>query len=104
MRGISGLNADGDISKWSVGRVTSMKEMFYLADEFNGDLSNWDTSQVTNMKVMFFSADEFNGDLSKWNVGRVTSMKEMFYGTDEFNIRIWPFVLYEYKSRWDAMI
>lgn len=93
-----------DISKWNVGKVTTMSEMFYQSYALSiGDISEWNVSNVTNMYWMFgmtwgkilpdisrwntvkvtnmsrmFSNSVFNGDISKWNVSNVVNMNEMF--------------------------
>ena len=75
----------GDISKWDVSEVTSMKELFKGATDFNGDLSSWDISSVTNMQKMFWHASSFDGDLSRWDTSSVTIMGFMFNEASSFN-------------------
>ena len=76
---------NGDLSKWDVGKVTTMSHMFDGCAVFNGDLSKWNVSKVTWMDEMFFGCTSFNGDLSKWNVSKVTWMDGMFCGCTSFN-------------------
>ena len=40
---------NGDLSTWSVGRVTTMSRMFSYATSFNGNISKWDVTSVTDM-------------------------------------------------------
>lgn len=47
---------------------------------FNGDISRWDVSNVTSMRSMFYNS-HFNGDISKWNMSKVVS-KERMFGSD----------------------
>merc|ERR1711934_731310 len=75
---------NGDISKWRVSRVKSMRAMFYHASSFNGDLSKWDVSSVYQMNDMFSWAKSFNGDISKWDVSSVTNMDNMFRNAESF--------------------
>jgi surface protein len=47
----------------------------YLAlRSFNGDLSKWDVSKVTTMKWTFLKTEAFNGDISKWDVSKVINL------------------------------
>ena len=41
------------MSKWTVDKVTDMREMFKGLSNFNQPLTDWITAQVTNMKDMF---------------------------------------------------
>jgi surface protein len=106
----------GDISKWDVSNVETMKEMFMNNPEFTGDISKWDVSKVTNMSRMFsdsgfnndisewdvsnctnffamFCRSEFDGDISKWDVFNAEDMGWMFYRNRRFNHDI---------SRWEV--
>merc|ERR1719174_1737042 len=74
-----------DLSKWNVGKVTNMQEMFAQAQSFNKDLSKWDVGKVTDMEVMFYGSESFNQDVSKWDVGKVTDMESMFNAAERFN-------------------
>ena len=75
---------NGDVSKWNVGKVGNMDNMFNGAKSFNQDLSKWNVIKVTNMRNMFSGAEYFNQDLSKWNVGQVIDMSTMFKGATSF--------------------
>ena len=76
---------NADISKWKIGKVKDMFEMFYVASAFNADISKWNTARVTNMNYIFHKASAFNRDLSTWNVERVTNMGFAFYYAKKFN-------------------
>ena len=54
---------NGDISKWTVSRVTTFEAMFHTAEAFNRDLNLWDVSGATNMVNMFRSAKSFSQTL-----------------------------------------
>lgn len=110
---------NGDISKWDVSNVETMKEMFMNNHEFDGDISKWDVSNVTDMSRMFsdsiftgkngdlsewdvsnctnffamFCRSEFDGDISKWDVFNAEDMGYMFYRNRKFNHDI---------SRWEV--
>lgn len=47
---------------------------------FNGDISRWDVSNVTSMRSMFYNS-HFKGDISKWNMSKVVC-KEYMFGSD----------------------
>ena len=76
---------DGDLSSWNVSSVTDMGHMFDDAYAFNSNLSGWNVSSVTDMRFMFDGAGVFNGDVSGWDVSSVTDMGHMFYGARAFN-------------------
>ena len=68
-----------------LSQVTSLAQMFLLAENFNQSIDNWDVSNVTNMGSMFNKATSFNQPLNSWNTGNVTSMGGMFWGATSFN-------------------
>ena len=79
---------NGNLSRWDVGSVRNMRDMFYMAPKFvGGDLSSWNTSKVTTMRAMFNGGmgGMFNGDVSTWDVSSVTDMMYMFQGATSFN-------------------
>ncbi len=88
-------NYNQSMRNWSVGNVTTMKNMFRGALAFNGNLEGWNTrvSHVEDMEGMFDGAVGFNHDLAGWNVTRVETMKNMFRGATSFNGNIdnWRF-------------
>ncbi|UWD35319.1 BspA family leucine-rich repeat surface protein [Mycoplasma cottewii] len=81
-------NANVDIEgieKWDTSNVTSMRGVFYNAQNFNTAL-NWDTSKVTDMSFMFYNAENFDSYLGdKFSAINVTNMESMFEGAREFN-------------------
>ena len=63
--------------EWDVSLVTDMQALFAFKADFNGDLSRWDVGSVRNMRDMFYLAPKFvGGDLSSWNTSKVTTMRE----------------------------
>ena len=66
----------GDISRWDVSNVKSMRNMFEHC-AFNGDISRWDVSKVANMQAMFRSS-AFNQDISRWQPFNVSYFNETF--------------------------
>ena len=84
---LSKISSDNaDVSKWDVGRVTSLQNLFgqYNPPKFaEGDFSKWDVSNVKDFGGVFRGA-RFKSDLSKWDVGRATSMSNMFLECSSF--------------------
>jgi len=76
---------NGDIGYWDTSNVTSMSQMFAIAQAFNQDIGNWDVSSVTGMSSMFQNAISFNQDIGNWDTSNVTGMGSMFLGSDSFN-------------------
>ena len=74
-------NFDGDISKWNVSNITSMKNLFWCSKYSGkyGDISDWDVSSVEDMSGLFNNS-HYNGDISDWNVSSVENMDCMFWG------------------------
>lgn len=81
----SAENFNTDIGHWDVSNVTNMNNMFREARDFNRDLSLWEVNNVTNMSVMFTEAADFNQDISDWIVSSVTNMSQMFDRASAFN-------------------
>ena len=76
-----------------------MGEMFNGCSNFNGDVSKWDVSNVITMKGMFHDCSSFNGDVSKWDVSKVTNMRNMFKGCSSFNGDVNTHIVeHDYKS------
>ena len=58
-----------DLSGWSLGKVTNLRNTFMDASKFVGTgLSKWDTSSVTVLKNTFHNADSMNENLGGWSV------------------------------------
>ncbi|GGG03874.1 hypothetical protein GCM10011344_00270 [Dokdonia pacifica] len=77
-------NFNQPLNHWNVSEVTSMSSMFNGATIFNQDLT-WNVSKVTDMSGMFFSARDFNGDITEWNTSSLDFMFSMFWGATNFN-------------------
>ena len=71
---------NADLSRWTVGKVTTLKSTFRSASKFTGtDLSAWKVSEVTTLKDTFRSAPKFTGaGLPTWNIAKVTAMADTF--------------------------
>ncbi len=78
-------NFNSDIGRWDVSNVTSMNEAFQFARAFNQNIGNWNTSKVTDMSSMFCFAEAFNQDIGSWNTSKVNDMSNMFYNAEAFN-------------------
>jgi surface protein len=78
---------DQSLNSWNVSKVTSMSNMFNLANAFDEDLSEWNVSNVTNMFSMFSNCSKFNNSLQAWasKVGKVTNMSNMFNSSFLYN-------------------
>jgi len=68
-----------EISGWITSSVTSMEETFSFSS-FAGDVSRWEVGNVVSMRRMFWRAILFNGDLSDWDTSQVATMAQMFTG------------------------
>ena len=77
---------------WNTANVTTMKKMFYWAENFNNggnaSIGNWNTSKVTDMYGMFLVAKKFNQPIGTWNTSKVTNMNDMFNYATIFNQNI----------------
>ncbi|WP_434328528.1 BspA family leucine-rich repeat surface protein [Mycoplasma capricolum subsp. capricolum] len=74
-----------NLDKWDTRNITSLKNTFESAKNFNQDISMWNTSNVRNMTATFFEAEKFNQPLDKWDVSKVVDMESIFDGAKEFN-------------------
>jgi surface protein len=85
-----------DINNWDVSSVTTMRAMFYRAEDFHEkscSLNAWDVSSVKDMHHMFEGpwlygarkSQGYNGDISNWDVSSVTTMHKMFFQNKGFN-------------------
>ncbi|OLQ04657.1 hypothetical protein AK812_SmicGene12226 [Symbiodinium microadriaticum] len=75
----------GEIARWNVSAVTSMRGLFQDCRDFNEDISSWNTSAVTNMSAMFYEAKAFNQPIGSWDTSAVTDMAGMFYEAEAFD-------------------
>ena len=64
---------------WNVSNVTSIKNMFKGATQFNSNISEWNVSKVTNMDSMFENASSFNHDISGWDVSAIDITSNSLY-------------------------
>ena len=56
-----------------------MDSLFDGKTSFNSNISNWNTSKVTSMYQMFKLANAFNQNIGNWNTSKVTTMERMFW-------------------------
>ncbi|CAM1351319.1 BspA family leucine-rich repeat surface protein [Tenacibaculum insulae] len=78
-------NFNQDIGNWDVSTITDMGELFAKATIFNQDISSWDVSSVTSLNYMFYEASSFNKNLNNWNVSNVSVMSGVFEKATSFN-------------------
>ncbi len=71
-----------DLENPSMSRVTSVRQMFASAENFNSDITGWDVSNVEDMSEMLVDANEFNQNLGVWDVTSVTTMDDMLSFTN----------------------
>lgn len=63
------------ISRWDVSHIKTMKELFYLCDDFDGrPVECWNVSNVTDLESAFEGCTKFNADLSSWKLLSLTNM------------------------------
>ena len=76
---------NGDLSKWTIAKVTTLHSTFYGAAKFTGKgLASWDTAAVTTLLYTFNGASEMNSDLSGWKVGKVVTLDNTFTLASKF--------------------
>ncbi|CAE7234743.1 unnamed protein product [Symbiodinium necroappetens] len=75
----------GEIGRWNVSAVTSMRGLFQDCWYFKEDIRSWNTSAVTDMGYMFSRAEAFNHPTGSWDTSAVTDMGHMFDGAEAFN-------------------
>ncbi len=64
-----------------MGNVVSMGEMFHNAASFNGDMTRWNVGSVTDMSDMFSYALKVDGKgVSEWKAPNVKTVNNMFKG------------------------
>jgi hypothetical protein len=77
-QGCSSITTVNNMNNWDVSGIIQMRDMFYLATNFNQDIGNWNVSGVTNIDFMFSNATNFNQDLSNWCVINIPSKPSGF--------------------------
>lgn len=85
--------ANPDVSDWDVSNVTNMSEMFKEARIAKPNVSNWNVSSVTDLSWMFYGAFEADPDVEDWDVTKVQTMRLMFYWAKKVNPNV---------SKWDV--
>ena len=82
----------GDISKWDVSNVETMRSMFEDS-VFNRDISRWTPRKLRYADNMF-TKSKFNRDLSKWRLSKKifgTIVEDMFkFSPLEDKEEFWP--------------
>ena len=73
------------IGAWDTSNVTSMLQLFCLANTFNRPIDKWNTSNVVDMYSMFTNAHNFNQPIGSWNTSKVTRMTQVFNDCSNFN-------------------
>ena len=76
---------NGDITKWDVSKVRTMRKMLSGAKKFNQPIGDWDVSKVEDMTMILSNAQEFNQPIGDWDVSNVTAMEGVFQGAWKFN-------------------
>ena len=69
---------NGDIGKGCLKGDEYGGYVFYC--KFNGNISAWSMSRVTNMNASLVGT--YFANISRWNVSKVTNMQSMFYGAE----------------------
>ena len=69
-------NFDGNISRWDVQHVVSMRWAF-AGSNYNGDLSHWQTPALVDLEATFKNSG-FNQPLLTWDVGKVVTLDQTF--------------------------
>ena len=83
--GAKDLVLNATINDWDTSNITSMNQIFYVAEKFNQPIGNWDVSNVQDMSNMFSNAISFNQDISSWDTSKVVFMGSMFSEAKKFN-------------------
>ena len=78
-------NFNGKIGHWDMSHVQDMSYMFYGAHKFNQNIGDWNVGNARTMHSMFYNAYVFNQPIGGWSVGHVTDMSGMFDGASSFN-------------------
>ncbi|QCE40356.1 BspA family leucine-rich repeat surface protein [Psychroserpens sp. NJDZ02] len=78
-------NFNSSLDNWDMNNVKDMSYMFYDAWKFNQSLNSWDVRNLQNTHSMFGYAKIFNQPLDKWDVSSVFKMSGMFNHAYKFN-------------------
>ena len=82
---ITNRDEPGYASTACTSGITDMRDMFFLAADFNEDIASWDTSSVTTMQRTFDGAASFDQPIGAWDTSNVTDMRDTFYAAVSFN-------------------
>ena len=81
-RGASKFAGTG-LESWNTESVNDLYKTFNEAKAMNVDLSKWSVAKVTNLKQTFQGASKFRGvGLASWNIAKVTAEFTMFWAFD----------------------
>ena len=76
------LTQVNNINSWNTSSITSMRQVFESAREFDDNISGWNTSNVTDMHNMFSNDFMFNNggnpNINNWDTSKVTTFRFMF--------------------------
>jgi surface protein len=79
------LTQVNNINGWNTSGITSMRQVFESAREFDDNIGGWNTSNVTDMHNMFTNDYMFNNGgsptINNWDTSKVTTFRWMF-GSD----------------------
>ena len=81
----NGYNFNEDISNWNTSNVTSMKYMFYNANEFNIDITRRIIKPYENYNSSLFNTNE---EYYAWDMSNVKYMESMFENASKYDKRI----------------
>ena len=70
--GCKKLIGNATYNDWNTSTITTMKNLFAQAEQFNQPIGRWNTSRVTNMSALLSGATTFNSDISNWDISALT--------------------------------
>lgn len=82
---ITNRDEPGYASTACTSGITDMRDLFFLAADFNEDIASWDTSNVTTMQRAFDGATSFDQPIGAWDTSSVTDMRDAFYAAASFD-------------------